>query len=302
MKRHVQVQAVSSEVATEMVCTDPSHLLARIRGPYVDYLLHNSDADEQSRGRQQPTQRSASHGLIDKVAHDLGIQNLEADPGQEQGSSDDHQHPLRTRVFRQQPCVLSEGDLSLGSHHGVCRHVSSTARVRRRQFDWLGRVLVNKQEEPPTWGGSKNSSNLMKCLGPPQRHRLISAGRHKVNGIQVCREDCHWSYSKSWINSARDIVTHIGSASKALYSFAAAAAMVTFTHPQGSVRVQRARHNGNPVGFCQKPELESTAVVRLPPSPLFGSNNPSSPGFSLLEWSGGIGCLTSAGGATRMPP
>ncbi len=48
------------------------------------YLLNLRDADEQESGGSQRLQRTAANGCVNKIAHDLGVEELQADAAQEE--------------------------------------------------------------------------------------------------------------------------------------------------------------------------------------------------------------------------
>jgi hypothetical protein len=101
MKGHIQAQAVFGQVGAHLVCRRPTHVLADIGRDDRAHLLRQGHADEQHRRAPQCVYARASFSGIDKVAHDLRVDQLQADAAEQEHCQKRGHPPLGTKVIDQ---------------------------------------------------------------------------------------------------------------------------------------------------------------------------------------------------------
>jgi len=88
-----------------------SQVLAQVDGPQRHDLLNQGDADEKKRIPDQPLGRASRLGRIEERPHDLGVDQLEADAGQEQHCQHRDTESLGLQLAPQQDRIFAERDL-----------------------------------------------------------------------------------------------------------------------------------------------------------------------------------------------
>ncbi len=82
MKAHVQAQAVAGQFGAQRVGGGPGHVFAHVGGADGDHLLEHRQPDKGQRRERQRVARAAPQGRVNKVAHDLRVEDLQANAAQ----------------------------------------------------------------------------------------------------------------------------------------------------------------------------------------------------------------------------
>ena len=97
---------MARKVGAQGVGGVPPDLAARVGREHPDDLLHQRNRHEDSCCSHEGTERTARHRLVDEVPHDLRIDKLKADVGQDQHGGEGHEPLLLPNVLEQESTVL----------------------------------------------------------------------------------------------------------------------------------------------------------------------------------------------------
>ena len=205
VKGHVQAQDVGGQVAAQGVGGRPGNALAEIGRPKADGLDDDGRAQvDQGRPRQFPGRRPGLGG-VDKRAHDLRVDQLQANardqkPGQQQDA-----RPLRPQILDQQFPVGMDRDVQVALH-GRCGWVRATKKAVSEAISLTARASRGAAMLGAAPSGQRSASQI-DVYGSVTFHcaRLLSRWTQmerwmdwgtvyvKINGLSKCVSTGHYN-------------------------------------------------------------------------------------------------------------
>ncbi len=94
VEAHIQVKAVPGQLSAQGIGRGPGDIFAHVGDPDCHHLLDEGDADKQQRRDHQAVERAVPQGGVDKIAHDLRVDHLQANIAKQQDGQQDKTTPL----------------------------------------------------------------------------------------------------------------------------------------------------------------------------------------------------------------
>lgn len=106
---------MADEIGPQRVGRAPGDLLARVERDERQPPAGQPDAQVSERGQGQGARRPARLRGVNKVADDLGVQQLQADAGQQQAGQQRNPSALRFQIGAEQATMPGQGGYTYGS-------------------------------------------------------------------------------------------------------------------------------------------------------------------------------------------